>query len=224
MLETIIFNGTEYNQPSLGSFSGPELVKIYNAAAKVTGGTETKRFPDKSAALKRTWEALRKTAQVGTVAAAPSEVKKAEAPKVEPKIEAPKADKPAATPKAPKVAKERQPRGMYFMFPHRAQEEQKTPKKGTMRAKLFQLLSRDYGATFEQLLAATWGDDDMRSAQGCSEMTEEVQRKTCYEATRLIHYFNGFGLYHAENDHVFVYSTREEKAAIAEKYPQKKSA
>ena len=229
-IETVTFAGVEYTQPTLGNYSGPELVKIYNQAVKVVGGTETKRFGDKGAALKRTWEVLKKTQAVGTVAAAPSELKKAADKPTDISLSEMRGDdlrKPEAKPepkaKAPKEAKERVQRGMYFMFPHRAQEEQKTPKKGTMRAKLFQLLSRDYGATFEQLLAATWGDEDMRNAQGCAEMAEDVQRKTCYEATRLIHYFNGFGLYHAENDHIFVFSSRDERAAIAAKHPAKGS-
>lgn len=223
-IETIHFAGEQYDQPTLGNYSTPELAKIFNKAAPKVGVPEVKRFSDKATALKRTWEVLRKVAQPveATVATAPSELKKAAEP------EAPKAEKPAPkapkAPKEPKPAKERQPRGMYFMFPHRAQEDQKTPKKGTMRAKLFQLLSREYGATFDQLLTATWGDADMRNTQGCAEMDEDTQRKTCYEATRLIHYFNGFGLYHAENDHIFVFSNREEKAAIAEKHPPKRSA
>lgn len=235
-IETIEFAGEAYSQPTLGNYSAPELAKIFNKAAPKVGLPEVKRFSDKATALKRTWEVLKKVSEVGTIAAAPSEAEKPKAGSPGPEelsklINKPftekKADKPKAEPKppkAPKVAKERQPRGMYFMFPHRAKEDQKTPKKGTMRAKLFQLLSREYGATFDQLLAATWGDEDMRNAQGCAEMTEDVQRKTCYEATRLIHYFNGFGLYHAENDHIFVFASREEKAAIAEKHPPKRTA
>jgi hypothetical protein len=220
-IETITFQGVTYEQPSLGSYSGPELVKIYNAAAKAVGGTETKRFGDKAAALKRTWEVLRKTAEAApeaTVATAPSELKKVVEAKPEPtpEPEAPKAEKVV------KEKKDRPARGMYFMFPHRAQDVQKMPKKGSMRAKLFSLLSREYGATFDQLLKATWGDADMRSTQGCAEMDEDTQRKTCYEATRLIHYYNGFGLYHADNDHVFVFSNREERAALAEKHPPKR--
>lgn len=226
-IETITFAGTAYDQPTLGNYSAPELAKIFNKAAPKVGLPEVKRFADKATALKRTWQVLKQVNDGATIATAPSELAKPEPKPEAKKADAPKPEKAPKAPKAPKEpkpAKERVPRGMYFMFPHRAQEDQKTPKKGTMRAKLFQLLSREYGATFEQLLAATWGDEDMRSTQGCAEMTEEVQRKTCYEATRLIHYFNGFGLYHAENDHVFVFSNREERAALAEKHPPKRTA
>lgn len=151
----------------------------------------------------------------GLVATAPSEAAKTAAGPVE-TPEPPKPGKPAKkakapkapkTPKPPKEKKEREPRGMYFMFPARAVDEQKPVRAGTMRAELFRLLSRPLGASFEQLLEATWGTK--------KDMDEATQRKTCYEATRLIHYFNGFGMHMDDvTKHIFVWSTKAELADI----------
>jgi hypothetical protein len=216
-IATVSFEGTQYQLETLGNLSGPELVKLYNSCVRKTGGTETKKFSDKTTALRRTWEALQKASQPteATIATAPSEqAKKAAEPKPEPAKPAPKA--------APKTEKkERQSRGKYFHFKARRVEDQKPVKKDTMRGKLFQLLSREHGATFEQLFNATWGNADARSVAGCDDMDEATQLKTTYEATRLIHYFNGFGLYHDAKDHVHVWSTDDEYKELVKNHPPK---
>lgn len=226
---TIEFKGTSYAYDQLYNLGGPELVKIHNQAAVVIGKTPTKRFSDKVSGVKAVWAVLQKAAVqptagpqlgdegehddalkgAGLVATAPSEAAKTAAGPVE-TPEPPKPGKPAKkakAPKPPKEKKEREPRGMYFMFPARAVDEQKPVRAGTMRAELFRLLSRPLGASFEQLLEATWGTK--------KDMDEATQRKTCYEATRLIHYFNGFGMHMDDvTKHIFVWSTKAELADI----------
>lgn len=219
--QSINFADQAYTYDGLFNLTGPELVKLHNAAAPKVGVETTKRFGDKVAGAKRTWAVLQRvggdnaSVTVEKIVVPEAErdvlvVKPVKAPK-EPKQ--PKVAKAPKEPKAPKEKKERAPRGMYMMFHARPVDEQKPIKPETMRGKLFKLLSREYGATFEQLLAGSWADKE--------GMDDETKRKTCYEATRLIHYFNGFGLYHADNDHVFVWSTAAELKAIKEKHDPK---
>lgn len=238
---TIEFKGTSYVYDQLYNLGGPELVKIYNSAAPAVGRPPTKRFSDKVSGVKAVWAVLQKATEApapapegavegavegaGLVATAPSEAAKVDAG-TELKGDAPKPDAPKPArkkaaakppkepkaPKPPKEKKEREPRGMYFVFPARPVDEQKPVRAGTMRAELFRLLSRPLGASFEQLLEATWGKKPL------SEMDAATQRKTCYEATRLIHYFNGFGMHQDEvTKHIFVWSTKAELTDIKQR-------
>lgn len=154
----------------LDNLSGPQQVAVYNALVTELNKFGfslgfTKRFSDKAAARKRILFSL-----FDLFKARSEEAKKAPA--------APKAKKEKAAPKA------RKPRGMRFVFP--AFDEIKTVREGTNRHKLIQMLSSENGATFEECLAATWGQK--------KDMDEETQRKTCYEAIRLIHYYVGYGM------------------------------
>lgn len=215
--QTIVFAGEAYTYEQLYNLGGPALVKLHNEAGKRAGVEPTKRFADKTAAVKRTWAVLQKVEpalnpeEAGLVKTAPSELAK---PLAAPEPEAPKPDpKPA---KAPKQASERTPRGRYFHFPAAPVDEQKKPKATTFRGKLFQLMSRQYGATFEQMLAATWGEK--------ADMDDETKDKTCYEAIRLVNKFNGYGIFHSSTDHLFVWSTKAEYAEIAKNNVAKKDA
>lgn len=145
----------------LDSLSGSQQVSVYNALVTELNKfgfslSFTKRFSDKATARKRILVSL-----FDLFKARSEEAKKAQA--------------------APKA---RKPRGMRFVFP--AADEIKTVREGTNRHKLIQMLSSENGATFEECLAATWGQN--------KEMDEETQRKTCYEAIRLIHYYVGYGM------------------------------
>jgi hypothetical protein len=204
--ETITLAGEQFTYESLFQLTGGQLVKIHNTAAKAVGKEPTKRFGDKLAGVKRTWAVLQAT-QWHPLAPTPlvEQTKAKEEPKVE--VAAPKAEKPA---KVAKEKKEREPRGKYFMFPARPTEEQKEIKENTMRGILYRLMSRSYGATFEQLYKDTWETKIGTKNAAGTVMTEEIALKTTYEAIRLVHYFNGFGIYHAANDHLFVWSTQAE--------------
>lgn len=57
-IPTIRHGGSEYSLETLGNLSGPELVKLHNSCASKIGQPETRRFSDKSSALKRTWAVL----------------------------------------------------------------------------------------------------------------------------------------------------------------------
>lgn len=98
---------------------------------------------------------------------------------------------PAPAPKADKPKKERaapKPRGFRFVFP--VKKDIKAHRENTQRALLIKLLQRQPGeageghpggATFDELMAATGWD-----------------QKTCYEGTRLLHYYLGYGMKQAE--------------------------
>lgn len=202
----IAFNGETHTYEGLYNLSGPEQVKLYNAIAAQVGMEKTKRFGDKTSAVKRIWAALSALSNEGaTIATAPSELAKSITIEQLGETETGKANaaswkkenggpvkavKPAKEPKAPKVKKEaaaRKPRGKRFVFPKG--DKLKPPKReGTYRHTLVKLLTREQGATFKQCMAATWGTD--------TDMTPEIQEKTTYEAMRLLHYYNGYGSRH----------------------------
>lgn len=233
--QAVVYQGTSYTYDGLFNLSGPEQAKLFNQIAPKVGVETTKRFADKVSGAKRVWAVLQQVEPAlnegATIATAPSELDKiaghvpgqsdeertkrgtSTAPKPEKPVKVAKAPK---APKEPKVAKERAPRGKYFMFPARATEEQKPIKEKTMRGTLYRLMSRAYGATFEQLHAETWATK--------ADMDEETALKTTYEAIRLVHYFNGFGIYHAANDHLFVWSTQAELKELKNQHDPKKGA
>lgn len=148
----------------LSAVSNADLLGFYNA----TTGKNTTKFASRDKGLKQVW-ALVEPMLLAEEAPAP---KQEEAP-------APtKKDEPTATPapkkeKAPKA--ERKSRGFRFKFQKR--EEIKDVKAGSKREQLLNLLKQPGGATFEECMAATgWN------------------RKDCYEAIRLLHYYVGYGL------------------------------
>lgn len=183
MTQTVVISGQTFTYEGLFTMSGPELVKAHNLAAEKAGTEPTKRFSDKVSAVKRTWAVLQKVAEV-----APETVKEA---KPEPEPEAPKV-KAKAEPKAPKEKKVGKPRGKRFVFPQLSGlDEPKPVREGTHRHTLVQLMSRREGATFEELLEATWAKE--------KAMDPAIQSKTCYEAIRLIHYYTGYGMRQTES-------------------------
>lgn len=164
----------------LDQMTGPELVSLFRLVKSNLGEeVRTTRFSDTKAGIKRTWEALQQFDQAGDESLGTAPVELPEADKAQIKQEA--ADRKAAAPKEPKA---RKPRGMRFVFP--VGDEIKEVRPGTYRAKLVELFSAKSGATFDEALAATWG-----SKEG---MDEEVAKKTCYEAIRLLHYYVGYGM------------------------------
>lgn len=168
-IETRTHKGESYTYEGLYNLSGPDMVKLYNALCPTN---PTKRFGDKKAGVTRIWAALG------------GEGASEEAPKPEKKAEAPKPPKPPAEPKAAKARRKRERR---FVYPPK--DEIKLPKSGkSYRATLLRMMSRPGGATFAQLMAATWG---RRIGE---DMTEEVADKTTYEGIRLCHVYVGYGL------------------------------
>lgn len=165
-IATRTFKDQQFTYEELFNLGGPELVKLHN---QINPNAPTKRFADKQSAVKRVWAALG-----GDVAAAPV--------KPEKKADAPKPEKPVKTPKAPKARKKRE---MRFVYPP-LDEIREVKRGGSHRATLLKMMSREQGATFGQLMAATWGRHE--------DMTEEVQKKTTYEGIRLCHTYVGYGL------------------------------
>lgn len=187
--QAVTISGQTFTYEGLFTMSGPELVKAHNLAASKAGVEPTKRFSDKVSAVKRTWAVLQKVADV-----APETVQEVKEPVVEkPKAApAPAPEKKAKEPKPPKEKKVGKPRGKRFVFPQLSGlDEPKPVREGTHRHTLVQLMSRREGATFEELLAATWAKE--------KEMDPAIQSKTCYEAIRLIHYYTGYGMRQTES-------------------------
>jgi hypothetical protein len=143
---SITFNDKSFDREDLNSLSGPELVILFNRlAAKLPGMNTIKRFADKKAALKRTWDALNTWADL--------EVQKEPAKVPAPVSVAPRGkEKPTQAPeakKAPKVSRGTnvQPAG-HAPLPCR---------EGSKQAMLLDVLARPGGATMEELLDALSG-------------------------------------------------------------------
>ena len=143
-----------------------ELLSIHNLIASNIGSGSTKRFADKSSAIRRTWAKLQEY-QAWVEADEGGEPKQPETP-------APTPPAPPAPPE-PKPTVERKKRGMRFVFP--AESEQKPVRADSARGKALALLQRKDGATFEEVQQVTgWNE------------------KQAYEGIRLIHYYSGYGL------------------------------
>lgn len=132
----------------------------------VTTGKSTTKFASRDKGLKQVWALV----EPMLLAEEASAQKQEEAPATA------KKDEPTTAPKKEKAPKaERKPRGFRFKFQKR--EEIKEVKAGSKREQLLNLLKQPGGATFEECMAATgWN------------------RKDCYEAIRLLHYYVGYGL------------------------------
>ena len=168
----------------LSTLETKDLLTIHNLSKENVGGKGTKRFSDRSSALKRTEKAL--AAYVEYFADEGDDMDTTD-----------KTPTPHTKPK-----KEGKKRGMRFVFP--ASDEIKSVKSGTMRATLLKKLRHPKGATFEELVEATWGQK--RGEKGWSE---EKIVKTTYEATRLIHYFTGYGMYQDEDGRIHAFTQEE---------------
>ena len=117
---------------------------------------------------KRETEAAEKKAQREAAKLASDEKKAAE-----------KAQKEAAKAAAGPVVKKLK---SFNMAP---QTELKKFREGTKRAKVIELMTRDGGATFSELMLATGWDD-----------------KTAYEGVRLVNLYVGYGLKTSEDGHI----------------------
>lgn len=179
MTQTIEYKGKTFIQEPSSEVEGAYpitnlslegLVKFYNTVT----GEEIKKFSDKATGQRRVWNAL------------------LEATGVEEEVEetADKTPTPGPTAGAPIKRAD----GMTFNYDPK--EEQKSIRPGSNRAHLLEMLKQ--GATFEELMAATWGQR--------SDWTEEKQRKTTYEGVRLIHTFCGYGLKTDSEGRITAYS------------------
>lgn len=175
--------------------STPALVTLHNTLAEKTCGSDlvvapVKRFSDRATATKRVAALLEKTGQevVAVEAGVPTIRRVGDLP---PAVEGQGEVQDLATPlegtndttePAP-AKKERKRRGFRFVFPKK--DEIKSCREGTKRAQVVELLSREEGATLEEIMAATgWSQKD------------------AYEGTRLIHFYLGYGMKQDENGRV----------------------
>lgn len=163
------------------------LVAIHNALA----AKPVNKFVDRPTALKRTQAVMDAAGSVIVIADDLTYTLQSKEIAAESSVVAPTAQPDApvtTTTEAPvpadKVAAPRKLRGFRFVFP--VKKEIKNHRPGTNRAKLVEMLSAPGGATFDELVAATWGQD--------AAMTPEVQVKTTYEAARLLHFYLGYGM------------------------------
>lgn len=209
MIETYTIGDTQYTYEALFNQTPSELAKLYNAI--VPEGQKTKRFSDKTAAVKRTWAAIK--AQGGSTAPVPAPAEEEKKP-VTTHVKPAKAPKEPKAPKPKKEPAERKERGMLFRFASEA--FLKKVRAGTNRHKLVTMLYQNGehwadGATFDQCVAATWGKKE--------NMPEEIQRKTTYEALRLLHYFCGYGMDMHDDGRIYIWSnaTKVQEGAIVPK-------
>lgn len=216
-IETYTFGDQSYTYERLFDKTPSDLAKLFNAI--VPADQKTKRFSDKTAAVKRTWAAL-KAREVQSLS--DDMTKAAEAPK-EPhhhhkpavKAEAPTpAPKPKKEPAAKKEAGPKKKRGRRFVFP--SGEELKYIRPGTHRHQLVMMTYQGGetwhdGATFAQCVAATWGKE--------AHMDEATQIKTTYEGLRLLHYFCGYGMDQDDEGRItlFFNGTKKHEKAIEPK-------
>lgn len=148
----------------VSNMTTPELAALYSTIASNLGKKGVSRFADKPSAVKRTWAILQEYAKTDVT----GEVKTTKT-------------KPAAKePKAPAVAKEKKPgkKPFRFNFNFAPDSKIKPHREGSKgRATVITLLSREGGATFEEVQKATGWDT-----------------KTAYEGIRLIHFALGWGM------------------------------
>lgn len=156
------------------------LVAIHNALA----AKPVNKFADRPTAIKRTQAAMDAASTVIVVADDLTYSLQSKDIAAESSVVAPTATPVEAPATADKVAAPRKLRGFRFVFP--VKKEIKNHRPGTNRAKLIEMLSAEGGATFDELVAATWGKD--------AAMAKDVQIKTTYEATRLLHFYLGYGM------------------------------
>ena len=179
MSKSITFAGSNYTEASLNKLSGPELVELYNSAVEAIHEGENvptvRRFSDKTAATTRTWKMLQRAAEHEEH----KEAKKAEAAEKE---QAPAPVKTTVTAKAhtspsvvktpkakPVPPKGRASRGTNLSAPG---HEPLACREGSKQAILVDMLSREEGATMDELLKALsggnkpWTETTVRSGFG----------------------------------------------------------
>lgn len=102
-----------------------------------------------------------------------------------------------------KPKQERKKRDMNFRFP--PFEKIKPPKEGTSGDRVLKLISRETGATYEEILPAL----------------NIPTHLSMYERLRILHYRNGYGMWNWKtttgNDRVKIVSTKAEYAELLEK-------
>lgn len=165
----ITFNNVSYTEAVLNSLSGPALVTLFNAVSEALNtGKPVARFADKKSAVSRTWKLLEQL-PVEAAAAAPV------VEEVEEVVTAPVASSNWATAllapskKETPVKKSAKSRGTNLVAPGFLP----LPcREGSKQALLLDVLSREGGATMDELIAALsggnkpWTEATVRSGFG----------------------------------------------------------
>lgn len=168
-MNTITFNNVSYTEAVLNSLSGPALVTLFNAVSEALNtGKPVARFADKKSAVSRTWKLLEQL-PVEAAAAAPV------VEEVEEVVTAPVASSNWATAllapskKETPVKKSAKSRGTNLVAPGFLP----LPcREGSKQALLLDTLSREGGATMEELITALsggnkpWTEATVRSGFG----------------------------------------------------------
>jgi hypothetical protein len=168
IMNTITFNNVSYTEAALNNLSGPALVDLFNAVSEALNtGKPVARFADKKSAVSRTWKLLQQL-PVETAAAKVVE-------EVEEVVTAPVASSNWATAllapskKETPVKKPAKSRGTNLAAPGFAP----LPcREGSKQALLLDVLSREGGATMDELVAALsggnkpWTEATVRSGFG----------------------------------------------------------
>ena len=94
------------------------------------------------------------------------------------------------------VAKRRGAPKRGYTFDFSPKDEVRAPREGSSRAAVLALLVT--GATFDEVMAATWGKRKGWDA--------DKKRKTTYEGIRLCHLSNGYGLRQDEKGRIFAFA------------------
>ena len=199
------------NLSDLEASSASDLAKVYNEAASLLGEKAVNRFADKPTALKRTLALLeRAVVQTAITSTAPQKPAAKLPPQRKAKPEEIDEAEPQPVVKQPKQkakqkakpqteATERRGRQPSFNFP--ATDDAREPAPNTNRRIVFDMLARKEGATFDEVLAETWGRN--------RKMDEKTQRHTTYEAIRLLHSYLGWGM--RQNDEGRIFLVRPKK-------------
>lgn len=222
VIETTYANAPFVGQPTsvvaLSDMSGPDLLGLFNLVTERMGGKRVNKFADKQTAVKRTWAALEAhtnymaklaeeesdvETQTETQTTAKAQAKAAKQAEKEAAAQAKAEEKArkAAEREAAKAAKppvERKKRGRRFVFP--ALSVIKTAREGSKRALAIRLLTREEGAKFEDIQAATgWNDKD------------------AYEGIRLVHYYVGYGMAQDEDGTIRIFTDNKTKTPVVVK-------
>lgn len=166
----ITFNNASYTEAALNNLSGSALVELFNAVSEVLNtGKPVSRFADKKSAVSRTWKLLQQLPVEAAAAAAPVVEEVAEV------VSAPVASSNWATAllapskKETPVKKSAKSRGTNLVAPGFAP----LPcREGSKQALLLDVLSREGGATMDELIAALsggnkpWTEATVRSGFG----------------------------------------------------------
>lgn len=133
-----------------------ELLEVYN---KITGRT-TKKFADRKTGEQQTWNVIQQLA--------PGEdINKSETKSV------------AKKPKKEKAVKEPRKRIMRFCFAPGAAKSLRSPRAGSLRARLFDLLQQKNGLLFSEI----------------HKEFPKWSKQNIYEAIRLIHFTTNYGMW-----------------------------